>query len=295
MRFGRKAGVITPTGTGTSGGDWPKGLRPGETRVRFIQEIPEWIEYWEHFDQSVKFFPCTGDKQTCPGCTSADERTQKASKRYLAPVLDPKTGRIYGLKLPTDLANRLSLRNDRNGGTVTNRDYTLIRTGTGLDTEYDVEQEEKVAIDLAVYEDQVGDLNDLLTSQFSAAWPDFDPDGRADGAPRKRRTMTHEEKVNTSGDDEPPPFEAPAAKAAPAPRRRRKVVEPEPEPEPEPPAAEAEPAPAEDDTEMIELTEDELRAMPRQQLVSLARQAQVPVTLTMSRDQIIDVLMENFS
>lgn len=212
MKFGKKAGTIN-SGPSTGGGtDWPKSLKPGETRVRFVEEIAEWQEYWEHFDDTVKFFPCTGDKSTCPGCTSSNEKTARASKKYLAPVLDPNTGRVYGLKMGQDLANRLSLRNDRNNGTITNRDYTLIRSGSGLDTEYDVEQEEKVAIDLSAYEGVI-DLEEMLAAQFAGAWPDFDPDSPSNTTGR-RRAGTSRNTDSTVEDDSPPPARKRAAKKA---------------------------------------------------------------------------------
>ena len=300
MQFGKKAGVISSTSTTSATGEWPKSLRDGETRVRFLLEIADWIEYWEHFDDSAKFFPCTGDKNTCPGCTSDSEKTRKASKRYLAPVLDPRTGKVYALKIPLDLANRLSLRNDRNNGTITSRDYTLIRSGKGLDTEYDVEQEERVAIDLSVYQDVI-DLQDMLGSQFAAAWPEFDPDNpvKRNGparrrrsrddedeapAPRRRRSPTEESMTRPpatapdGGSTEDPPSEAPARPAAPA-------------PEPEPTAQLA----ADGDDEMIDISEADLRGMTRNELITLARKAGAPVRLTMGRDEVIDILLENFS
>jgi len=311
VRFGKRAGKIEQTQSNATG-DWPKNLRDGDTRVRFVTEIEDWIEYWEHFDDQAKFFPCTEDRSSCPGCTSDSERTRKASKRYLAPVLDPRTGRVYALKLPMDLANRLSLRNDRNGGTITNRDYTLIRSGKGLDTEYDVEQEERVAIDLTVYQDVI-DPQEMLASQFAGAWPDFDPDRgvstkRGNGGRRRardeedepRRTRQQESPTIASMrrgvapaspeveggeppfEKEPEPEQAPPP-PPPAPRRRRAAAQPQPEPEPAP------------DEDVIEISEDDLRNMPRSELINLARQAQVEVTLTMSRDQIIDILLSNFS
>ena len=295
MKFGKRVGEGGITSQPTTGsGDWPKGLRKGETRVRFLAEIGDWNEYWEHYDETVKFFPCTGDRQTCPGCTSPVERTSKASKRYLAPVLDPKTGKVWGLKMGIDLANRLSLRNDRNNGTVTNRDYTLIRTGDGLETEYDVEQEEAVAFDLAVYADAL-DLDELLSSQFVSAWPDFTPGQTSNGtapaaaAPAKKAPA----KKAAAGKVTPPPVTAPAP-------------EPDPEPEPDVPdtlkskaelAAESvatadQPA---EDGETVEITEEDLRAMTRQELVKLARQADIPVTLTMSREAIVDLFLQQFA
>jgi hypothetical protein len=290
MKFGKKVGEGGITTQPAISGDWPKGLRKGETRVRFLSEIPEWEEYWEHFDETVKFFPCTGDKNTCPGCTSPVERTAKASKRYLAPVLDPKTGKVWGLKMGIDLSNRLSLRNDRNNQTITNRDYTLIRTGDGLETEYDVEQEEVVAIDLSVYRDAI-DPQDLLASQFAAAWPDFSPNGAtATAAPakatRQRRTASQltpdEERLEKAkARAAAPPVELPDD-----PPSKGSVAEAAPEPEP---------APQPSDGETVEITEEDLRNMGRADLVKLARQAELPVTLTMSREAIIELFLEQFA
>lgn len=313
MRFGKRAGKITNSPSG--GTDWPRSIKPGETRVRFVEEIENWQEYWEHYDETVKFFPCTGDKPTCPGCTSASERTARASKKYLAPVLDPNSGRVYGLKMGMDLANRLSLRNDRNGGTITNRDYTLIRSGQGLDTEYDVEQEEKVAIDLSAYEGQL-DLDEMLAAQFASAWPDFDPDAPTNtngrvltGTARSART------TDSTVEETPPPRKRAARKATPAVKTapakgtaellresaestRAAVLEgSDDDPPSEAPAVETERAqePTQADGETVEITEDDLQQMSRSDLIKLARQAELEVTLTMSREDIVKKFLEEFS
>ena len=319
MKFGRKAGTIN-SGPSAGGVDWPKALRPGETRVRFVEEIAEWQEYWEHFDDVVKFFPCTSDKATCPGCTSASERTARASKKYLAPVLDPTSGRVYGLKMGQDLANRLSLRNDRNNGTITNRDYTLIRSGQGLDTEYDVEQEEKVAIDLSAYQGVI-DLEEMLSAQFAGAWPDFDPDSPSNTNGRVRAGTARSPRTteSTVEDDSPPPRKR-AARKAPAKSTTELIKESKPdapaETDDDPPPWEqsgtdefaqqpdeaqtgatppaAEPA-AEDDGGALEITEEDLRKMSRTDLIKLARQADLKVTLTMSADDIINKFLAEFS
>jgi hypothetical protein len=297
LKFGRRVGEAGITNQSAATGDWPKSLRKGETRVRFLSEISDWNEYWEHFDDTVKFFPCTGDKSTCPGCTSPVERTAKASKRYLAPVLDPKTGKVWGLKMGIDLANRMSLRSDRNNGTVVNRDYTLIRTGDGLDTEYDVEQEEIVAINLDVYRESI-DMDELLMTQFLAAWPDApEMNGNRPSAPPVKAT----------------------AKAAPRAPRQRK---PEPEDEPtesqkitenlrakakakaeaelasdEPPFEQkaGDETDASSDEQTVEITEEDLRKMPRQDLIKLARQADISITLTMSREEIVNLFLDQFA
>jgi hypothetical protein len=213
-----------------------------------------------------------------------------------------------------DLANRLSLRNDRNEGTITNRDYTLIRSGDGLDTEYDVEQEEKVAIDLSAYADAL-DLEAMLSQQFFSAWPDF-ADQSPNGSERPAAKAA--------------PKAAPAPKAVPAKRARRAADEDAPakvaplaerikaspvsaadggSTEDPPSEAPAEPesgegqdmlqaapdAPVEAEGDQVEITEDDLRKMSRQELIKLARQAELQVSLTMSRDQIVEAFLQEFA
>ena len=50
-----------------------------ETTFRVLQEPEEWIDYWEHFNPGGYPFPCTRDKQNCPGCKSANEKMKKAN------------------------------------------------------------------------------------------------------------------------------------------------------------------------------------------------------------------------
>jgi hypothetical protein len=45
----------------------------------------------------------------------------------------------------------------------------------------------------------------------------------------------------------------------------------------------------------VEVTEDDLRNMPRADLVKLARRAELPVSLTMSREEIVDLFLEQFA
>lgn len=171
MAFGTKAGenVREDVKRSSGNGDFIKNVQDGkDLRVRFLQNPEEWTKYREHYSQETKFFPCKGDN--CPGCNSDSEQLKKSSRRYAAAVLDVKEAKVIALKLPVDLANRVIGKCDRNGGTLLNRDYTLIRTGKGLDTTYDVEQEDKTEVDLSRYSADIPDIEALLQTAYEDAF-----------------------------------------------------------------------------------------------------------------------------
>jgi len=65
--------------------------------------------------------------------------------------------------MPVTLANRLQTRSERNDGTIMNRDYVVIKTGEGLDTEYDVENGDKYEISGS---HSLYDIEDMLEQAF---------------------------------------------------------------------------------------------------------------------------------
>jgi hypothetical protein len=171
--FGQKAGTNVREDVKRSsgqGGDWIRNVQDGkDLRVRFLQNPEEWVKYREHYSAETKFFPCTSD-DACPGCNSDSDQLKKSSRRYAAAVLDVKEAKVIALKLPVDLANRVIGKCDRNGGTLLNRDLTLIRTGKGLDTTYDVEAEDKTEVDLSRYSNDMPDIEGLLMKAFEDAF-----------------------------------------------------------------------------------------------------------------------------
>lgn len=150
MQFGKRKADAPERGSG----NYLRGFKKGETKVRFLDDPDDWIVFWEHFTVDRKSFPCTEDRQTCPGCTSEIESVRKASKKYgtyvaLTGQQKTSTGQyqVLPFRLPVTLADRMAVRAERNDGTVLNRDYVVIRTGDGFETEYDVDQEEKYDLD----------------------------------------------------------------------------------------------------------------------------------------------------
>jgi len=131
----------------------------GSLTVRFLTEPDEWIEYFEHYDSVRKFYPCTDD---CPGCTEGD----RPSARYLANVVDISETRVIPLVMPKSMAASVLKKYDKYA-TVLDRDYELSRTGTGLDTEYDVTPESPTKMNLDRF-DSI-DLMGLLEGQLEMA------------------------------------------------------------------------------------------------------------------------------
>jgi hypothetical protein len=159
MRFGTRAQDVEESKP------FIRNLKKGETRVRFLQEINDWIQFREHFSTANRSFPCTKEPD-CPGCTSPNEAVSRWSRKYAVNVLLVGTGQVGVIKIPVTLKNRMDTRSERNGNTVLERDFTLIRSGDGLSTEYDVEQEEKYAVDMTQYE--LFDIEQMLADQFES-------------------------------------------------------------------------------------------------------------------------------
>jgi hypothetical protein len=176
----------------SSGGSvWIKGIQADkDLTVRFKTEPDEWYAYREHYDPDVRFFPCIGKDNDCPGCEHPSDKVQRTSRRYLADALDTQTGQSIPLKLPLDLANRLVARYDRAGGTICDRDYTLHRMGQGLDTTYDVTPEEKSKVDTSAH--PAIDLEKALIDQFEDAF-DLDSSETVESTPRGLDTSSDED------------------------------------------------------------------------------------------------------
>lgn len=191
MQFGKKKKDAPERGSGT----YLRRFQKGETKVRFLDEPDEWIEYWEHFTPDRKSFPCTEERDSCPGCTHDNEAIRKASRKYATQLLLVKQQQVLPFIVPISLADRLSARAEKNGGTLINRDYAVMRSGDGFDTEYDVDQEDKYPVDVAALRSKITlDIQDCFKDAFTAVWGTLD----AKGSPSDIAD-TH-----TPGDENPP-------------------------------------------------------------------------------------------
>lgn len=173
--------------------------------VRFLTDPEEWQEYYEHYDQVMRYFPCTDDN--CPGCMEGD----KPQKKYLANVLLTDDGRVVPLVLPKTLVSRLLNRYERYA-TMKDRPYELIRTGSGLDTEYDVNPEVPSKLNTKKY--TLLDLAAVLENQLTRAYaeageetPEPPKKGKGKqwdvaGRTSKTKAVEPEEEPDDEGDDD---------------------------------------------------------------------------------------------
>lgn len=146
----------------------------GSVTVRFLTEPTEWVSFLEHYDSVRKFYPCTDN---CPGCDEGD----RPSSRYLANALNIEEDRVVPLVLPKTLAAAAVRKYDRYG-TITDRNYEIIRSGSGLDTVYEIDPELPTKIRLDKYD--LIDLMDTLEDQLPSDEDDDDEEEEG-GAPQK--------------------------------------------------------------------------------------------------------------
>lgn len=172
MKFSKSWGEepeSTPTSTG-----YIRYFKNPETTFRVLQDPTDWLSYWEHFNPSGYPFPCTGDRTSCPGCTSDNEKMKKAQRRVAINVLEGEYVNVY--KFPKTLAEKLETRAERIG-TVTDRDYTIFKTqktnGDGSTrTDYDLEGGDKIPVDLSKLE--LKDVEAMLLAAYEQSWGDSD-------------------------------------------------------------------------------------------------------------------------
>lgn len=145
--------------------------------VRFLTEPDEWQSYFEHYDQVMRYYPCSDD---CPGCTEGN----RPSQRYLANVLDIQNDRVVPMVIPKTLVTKLLNSYDRYT-TMTDRDYDLIRLGSGLDTDYDRSPEAPAKRSVNKY--TLLDLEAVLENQLRRA---FDQDTDEEEAPPSSRASS---------------------------------------------------------------------------------------------------------
>lgn len=168
MRFGQDPKEAAKDVRNSGGGQWFKYMKDGDTTYRLLQNPDDWVYWWEHF-AGQNSFPCTNERETCPGCTSENEKTAKANRKVSFNVLEE--GRYVNVyKVPPLLADKFKLRYERIG-TLTDRDYTVTRYKSGADkVDYDVEANAPAEIDLSKFE--LKDIEQMLVQAYDEAWGD---------------------------------------------------------------------------------------------------------------------------
>lgn len=172
VQFGSQFSKEEVVNSSESTGRFIKYFNKPQVTLRFLEEMEKtdgvpspWTMYWEHFNADKKrSYPCLGKNNNCPGCENGD----RSSKRYLTNALS--NGYVDVWKIPSSVIDDLVRKSERDGGTIRARDYTIYRTGTGINTTYGVENEDREKIDLDAYASQMRDHQEALTEEFVDAW-----------------------------------------------------------------------------------------------------------------------------
>ena len=265
MAFGKKFdrnSVDRETSTDVSGFRIA-GFPSGSTVIRLLDELDDWTEYWEHYDQNIKkYFPCSGRNNGCVGCS----QDLRSSRKWLANAYvvssdkSASVGYVNLYKFPATIINKFVRHSDRRGSLLSD-DYEVIRTGQALDTEYDLERGDDAKFDFDQYQPKRVDHEAALTSAYDEYMAEFSrvvPEAPVEREIQVRAASTYQVRA---------PREPVAA--APAPVVRAAVAQ-DPPSEPQAPAAEAE-----EDGEV--LSEDQIMNMEFADLVQLAQRAGLDV------------------
>lgn len=241
MVFGAKVKDAPSAMLSGGGGEgterWIKYFQKGETTIHFLEELDEWTVYYEHFHQSKsRAFPCTGDRKSCPGCTSENEKESRASKRYLVNAL--KDGYVDLYKIPASLWDDLNRFADKDGGTIMARDFTVVRYEKDNGVGYSIDREDKVQVDVRLHRDNMQDHQEALGAAYAQVWGGL-PGDNQERAERPAPSRLRSAVVEEENEEDPP-------------SKPEQVTAQEPAQE-----------------EEVELTEEQLRAMGQDELVSL--------------------------
>lgn len=168
MRFGQSAEEAAKDTRSSGSGDYMKYLKAGDNAIRVLDEPDKWVWYWEHYNPGGYPFPCTNDRETCPGCTSDDEKMKKASRKIAFNAYDGEYVNVW--KVPKTVADKLTTRYERNR-TVTDRDFiiTQFKKDNGF-FDYDVEGQDKSPVEVS--KEFFRDPEDLLAAAYDEAWGD---------------------------------------------------------------------------------------------------------------------------
>lgn len=169
MRFGQStAEQEAAVAARGEGGAFMNYLKKGDNTFQIIDEYDNWTWFWEHYNPGGFPFPCTQDRSTCPGCTSENEKMQRASRRASFNAFDGEYTNVW--KVPKTVAEKLKNRHDRLG-TITDRPYriTQIQNQEGF-YDYDIEGESPTQLDMSVIKEHMHDPEELLAAAYEEAW-----------------------------------------------------------------------------------------------------------------------------
>jgi hypothetical protein len=174
MKFGMSPEeAASEPARGGGGGGFIKYCKEGKNVLRILDEPDKWIYFWEHYNPTGFSFPCTRDRDTCPGCTSDVEKMKKASYKVAMNCFDGQYTNVW--KFPNQaVGEKLKARYERIG-TIRDRDYMITQIKSAGGTDYDVEGLEKEPLtesQVEEFQQYMSDPEQLLAEAYEQSWGD---------------------------------------------------------------------------------------------------------------------------
>ena len=189
-----------------STGQWIKTIPEEGIIVRFLQEPEEWISYMRYYDEGLENYIPLLDGEDAP-------KGARVQQRYATNALDTDADRVIVIDIPKSLLKTVLKLLDKYD-TLVDRDYELSRTGTGLDTDYDILPEDKIKRNVSKYE--LSDVEEFILNIRDANLNPTDDDedeeseeetprrgrARADAKKASRRAAIDEDEDEYEEDEE---------------------------------------------------------------------------------------------
>lgn len=168
MKFGKSTEEFQkePVSSGSGGGNFMKYIKDGDNFFHVIDEPSKWSWYWEHYNPTGYPYPCSGERDTCPGCTSDNIKVSKASRRVAFNAYDGEYTNVW--KVPKTVGEKLLNRFERIG-TITDRPYIVTRMKSGDKYDFDLEGQDKQPLPESAIEHR-RDPEELLQQAWTEAW-----------------------------------------------------------------------------------------------------------------------------
>jgi hypothetical protein len=140
-----------------------------ERQIRILDEPENWEFYDRHWPDGGEKHACMGDG--CPSCAAGDQPYTDVVFMRVG-LVDPDSGkitRIYLYEPPKTVVKDLMKHYKRRGGTLTDRDYVISRTGSGRnDTRYTVINEAPKKRDPEIKKAEKDDVD--IDVEFQGMW-----------------------------------------------------------------------------------------------------------------------------
>jgi len=174
VRFGKsEEEAKAEPSRGGGGQEFMKYPKEGDNVLRILDEPDKWVYYWEHYNPGGYPFPCTNNRESCPGCTSDVEKMARASRKIAFNAFDGQYTNVW--KVPKTVADKLKARWERIG-TIRDRDYIIRqlreKVGNKTNYDYDVEGLDKEPFDFEEVEQYTRDPETMLAQAYEEAWGD---------------------------------------------------------------------------------------------------------------------------